>query len=205
MSRNPIPLAVCAGLAILALSACSTAPGIRYYTLLSPALAAPAQPRDELIEVMPVRVPAQVDVQNLVVRQGAGELAPVERAQWIAPLPDEWRNALSVQLQQLLGARDVYGLPAAADLPVQRLRVVLQRFDAWPGHRVDVAALWSLVDASGQRTTCESRISERVAGDDAALVQGYQRAVAAIANQIADVARAQRAAVDADAIVSCPR
>lgn len=205
MSRNRMLLAICAGFALASLSACATGAGVRYYTLLSPVPAAPAQRGEVLIEVLPVRVPAQVDVQTLVVRQGAGELAPVERAQWIAPLPDEWRNALSAQLQQLLGARDVYGLPQAENAPVQRLRVVLQRFDAWPGHRVDVTALWSLVSADGTRTTCESRVSERVVGGDAALVQGYQRAVSAIAGEIADVARAQRGTGGGDATVSCPR
>jgi len=203
MSHHSIGQISVAGLALAALCACSALPSTRYYTLLAPVEGASAVHDDVLIEVLPVRVPAQVDVQSLVVRQGAGELAPVEGAHWIAPLPDEWRSALSAQLQQLLGARDVYGLPQAADAPVQQLRVVLQRFDAWPGHRVDVTALWSLVGVGGARITCESRISERVGGDYSSLVQGYQRAVSAIAVQIASVARAQRSAPES--AVSCPQ
>ena len=67
-----------------------------------------------------VRVPAQVDQPELVVRQGAGELALVETRQWIAPLKDEIRGALSAALTQRLHAHDVAGVSAPAPVPVQR-------------------------------------------------------------------------------------
>ena len=188
MRSSTSPIRVAASVAaVVALCACASAPTTRYYTLLAAAPPPKAGPSAMLIEVLPVRVPAQVDVQELVVRQGGGELARVEAAQWIAPLPDEWRAALSAQLQARLGARDVYGLPQEQAAPVRRVRLVVHRYDAWLDHRVDVAAHWSVSDVSGARITCDSRAIENTPAGIAGIVDGYQRALARIAAEIAAV------------------
>lgn len=186
----------------LALAACASAPAVRYYTLQAPA-PAPAQPTVAgsglWIQMLPVRVPAQVDVPELVVRQGAGQLARVETQQWIAPLPDEVRAALSQRVQDHLGARDVHGLGQVDPASVHRIRVVLTRFDAYPGDHVDVSASWTLNAAqTAVALTCATRVHQPVGAGYPALVAGYQRALAGIGDAIAGtIAAGAQRCVDA--------
>src|SRR3546814_20600554 len=70
--------------AALTTTACSS-DRTHFYTLLKPDTAAPAIAGGAAfaINVQSLRVPAQVDQPELVVRQGEGELALVETRQWI--------------------------------------------------------------------------------------------------------------------------
>lgn len=168
----------------LLLCACSSAPVVRYYTLQAPAQA-PSADRGQLIQVLPVQIPAQVDVPELVIRQGAGELARVETEQWIAPLHTELRAALSQHLQRKLGARDVEGLPQAEAKSVRRVRVVFTRVEAYFGHRAELEATWTVgtLQAPAQ-LTCSSRAQESAGAGYEALVTAYQRALARIGDDI---------------------
>lgn len=177
-------------LAAVLASACASAPPTVYYTLQA------AQPRsvsgagDFAIEVMPVSVPSQVDVPQLVVRRGPGELALLESRQWAAPLNREIRTALSEQLSATLGVADVYRLAAADGLPVLKIKVNVSRFEAWPGQQTVVGATWSISQGAGDNTpsrtlTCTTQISQPVGSDYDALVAGYQRAVQALGAEIA--------------------
>jgi uncharacterized lipoprotein YmbA len=178
-------------LASALLAACAGAPPIVHYTLL----AAPPQAVDTAgagfaIEVMPVGVPSQVDVPQLVIRRGPGELAIVESRQWAAPLHRELRAALSEQLSAALGVTDVYRLSAADGLPVLRIKVNVSRFEAWPAQQTIVAATWSVsqaahAEAPAQTLTCSTQISQPVGADYDELVVGYQRAVQALGAEIA--------------------
>ena len=173
-------------LAVVALTACaSSAPAVRYYTLQAPAQAG-ASDSGLLIQVLPVQVPAQVDVPELVIRQSAGQLARVESEQWIAPLHAELRGALSLYLERKLGARDMQGLPPADAAKVRRVRVAFTRFEAYLDHRVDVDATWTLSAlGEGAPLTCSSLVRESVKAGYPALVAGYQRALAQIGDDIA--------------------
>ena len=193
-SRAPSRAAVLMLAALL--SACASGGSVRYYTLVSPMQGAtlPSPPpasapaRVLAVEVLPVRVPATVDVQTLVVRQGNGALAHLETARWSGPLPDELRSAVSTQLQARLGARDVYGLPSPSSppaTPVPRVRIVLQRLDAWPSNRIDLEAQWR-IESGDAGVQCATRISQPIAATGAeAIVDGYQRAIAMLATQMA--------------------
>ena len=84
-----------AGALALALAGCASAP-LHYYTLVAPpgAAGATAAPAPYPFELLPVSVPAQVDVPQLVVREGGQGMLPLQDQRWIAPLGDEIRGAL---------------------------------------------------------------------------------------------------------------
>lgn len=177
--------------AVLALAACASAP-MHYYTLIAPAQdqASAAPPAPFQFELLPVGVPAQVDQPQLVVRQGAQGAAVLDNERWIAPLADEVRGALSADLARRLNTQDISGLPATGK-PVLRVRVDLRRFDSVPGDYALIEATWSLHALNGGATlACTSRISEPVGAGYDALVAGHQRALAALAAQIAGAAPA---------------
>jgi len=141
------------------------------------------------IAVLPVTIPAQVDRPQMVVREGGGSVALLEGEQWIAPLGDEIRSAISQGLTQRLGVEDVYGLARDPDTPMYRINVDIRRFESVPGQYTFLAAAWSVhADAGkGATTACTSRVREAVGPGYAALAQGHQRGLQALAGDIAGV------------------
>lgn len=181
--------------ATLALGACASAP-LHYHTLVAPA-DEPAVGRASsapslAFELLPVSVPAQVDQPQLVVRQGRQGVLLLGSERWIAPLGDEVRGALSVDLARDLHSQDVSGLPDSGK-PALRVKLDLRRFDSQPGGYALIEGSWSVrvLHAVPERAlTCTSRVREPVGPGYDALVQGHQRALATLAAQIAAVARA---------------
>jgi len=173
-------------LPLICLVACASAPP-RYYTLAAPRPPVVAAGAPRWVDVMPVGVPAQVDVPQLVVRRSAGELSLLERQQWAAPLREEIRTALVGELASQAGLRDVHGLPAPAAVPLYRLKLDLQAFETLPGQVVRWEAVWSLRGIAGSTLalTCVFAAEEPAAGDYAAAVGGHQRLLQRLARQIA--------------------
>jgi hypothetical protein len=199
-------LRACAPLAVLALSACaSTQQATSYYTLMPDSSAAAATSDNSYqIEVMPVEIPLQVDVAQMVVRSGNGELVPVDTRRWIAPLGNEIRNSLSWQLTHALGVRDVSGFGRSNSAPVYRVNLRVQRFDSAPGSYARIDALWSVRNSNGDAAVavCSSSANINVGSGYPALAQGHQQAIAQIAGEIAASIRAARSSSTAPACVS---
>ncbi len=189
----PVGLSAVALAAALTLNACASAP-MHYYTLVSPAVqpAAATQPAPFVIDVLPVGIPAALDQQEMVVRQGDSGVAVLDNERWAAPLGDEFRAALSAQLVHRLGTQDIAGLTHPSSQSVLAIKVQIRRLDAWPGHAMLLVADWSLGfarDPNGARLTCHSQLQEAATGGYAELVGAQQRAIARLAGHIADDAR----------------
>lgn len=186
-----------------ALAGCSNAP-LRFYTLVKPATDKTAASTSAyVIEVLPVTVPSQVDQPQLVIRQGDGELALAESRQWVAPVSDEIRAALSAELSAKLGVVDVYRAAQPAGLQVYHVRADVRRFESSLSHKASIEMLWSIQppQKDAKPHACLSRVEEPVTSGYAALVEGHQRALAKIAGQIAQVLQASAAGT---ASVGCP-
>jgi uncharacterized protein len=174
-------------LALMALlTACSHQP-LRFYTLVSPAVAegttAEAGP---LFDLLPVAVPAQVDVPQLRVRRGAAELCLLEGHHWAAPLPEEIRAALARRLGERYHARDLRRQPGPIDAEVAQIRVDVQRFEVQPEGRLQVEALWTVL-RGGTALRCHSRLTRVTGPAPEAWVLGYQSALAEMADGIGAV------------------
>lgn len=190
-------------LAVL-LSACATAQ-TQFYTLIPPAPS--TQSGDAAaamqIDVLPVEIPQQVDRPQMVVRESSGKIVPVETRRWIAPLATEIRGALSADLTHALGAMDVHGISAAPQLPTYQVALKILRFDSALGAYARVDALWSIRRSGKDESsvTCASNISETIAPGYGELADGHQRAIAAIADAIAN---SIRTAQQQHAALACP-
>ena len=204
----------------MALAGCASAP-MHYYTLMAPAAESADEPMPPAaesagastaaadqgaaglpFELLPVSVPAQVDVPQLVVREGGQGVAMLEGRRWIAPLGSELRGALSADLARQLHSQDVSGLPGNQQ-PLLRIKLELHRFDSQLGGYALIEAGWSvhvLHAAHGGTLACSSRVREAVGPGYDALVQGHQRALAQLAAQIAGAARA----LGRDEVPTCP-
>lgn len=181
-------------LTALLLNGCASAP-VQFYTLVKPQTAATSTQDALLIDVQPVRVPSQVDVPQLVLRQGSGQVALAESHQWIAPLADELRDALAAELSSQLGARNVSGAARNAGVQAYRVQLDIQRFDSRLGDAAVIDALWTLRAPKKEAAPllCSTQIEEPARGDYAALVEAHQRAITRIATAIAAAIRVQQA------------
>lgn len=180
--------------ATLLMTACASAP-THYYTLVPPASDSGMQSSDSApslpFELLAVDIPAQVDQPQLLVRQGGQGVALLGSERWIAPLGDEVRAALSVDLAHALHSQDVSGLPGN-DKPTLRVKLDVRRFDSQPGSYALIEGAWSVRLMHGEHpgvVACTSRVSETVAPGYDALVQGHQQAIRELAVQIAAAAR----------------
>lgn len=184
------------------LAACASAP-VHYYTLMPAADRAQAAPAsaDFQFELLPVGIPAQDDVPQLVVRQGGQSVFLLNGERWAAPLTDEVRAALAIEIARRAHAQDISGAAPARGKPVLRIKVDLRRFDSVPGSYALIEATWTIRQLSSQATlTCSSRISQSAGQGYAGLVAAHQRALASLAGQIASAAPA----LAAGRVPSCP-
>jgi hypothetical protein len=181
---------------VLSLAACASAP-VHYYTLVPPASSGGTEAGNahETValpfELLPVNVPAQVDQPQLVVRRSGEGMVPLNGERWIAPLTNEVHAALALDLARRLGSPDVSGL-ADTGKPSLRIKVDLRRFESVPGQYALIESGWSirvLHAAEDRSVACSSRVSETIGPGYDALVQGHQRALAKLSDQIAATAR----------------
>jgi hypothetical protein len=193
---NPMTIRSLAIFATLGLAACTSAP-THYYTLVPPAtdstartnVAAPAFQ----FEMLPVRIPVQVDQPQVVVNHGRGALAILETERWSAPLADEFHDALANQMELKLGTRDLAGFPKISGLPILALQTDVRRFDSLAGQYALIDVVWSISlrsDGEKRRSlTCSSVIRQPAGTQVQDLVVAHQQAIGQLANTIAGTAR----------------
>jgi uncharacterized lipoprotein YmbA len=142
------------------------------------------------IDVRPVGVPVQADRQPLVLRSGSA-ISLIENERWAAPLGDELRSAMSARLTHELGTEDVGEHALASDIPVLRIRIDVQRFDAVFADHVSIDAAWTMRSARGDRpdVVCSSEQRVAVGSGYDALVEGYQALLDGLTANIASSAR----------------
>ncbi|MED5620659.1 PqiC family protein [Ideonella sp. BN130291] len=201
----PLPSLCRAALSVLALLAgCASRPGIEYHTLMSPAEAAPAAPASGLRFRIdsPVVVPSQVDQPQVVLRNPDGTVQVMEQQRWVAPLADEWRDAIAERLARRLGAIDVSRLANASEAPMVRLQLELQRFDSVPGGQAVQQALWSLrrPGEAAAALTCQVAAAEAGGNSVATLAAAHRR----VAMRLADGMAAALQALQQGRPASCP-
>jgi uncharacterized lipoprotein YmbA len=186
--RRQAWICVAAGLLV----GCASSQAIHFHTLMPTAEPKNAKPPRAtfLIEVRPVGVPAQADRQPLALRRGS-TISLIENERWAAPLGDELRSAMSVRLTQELGTEDIGDHAVSSDIPVVRIRIDVQRFDAVFADYVSIDITWTMRSARGDRhdVVCSSEQRVAVASGYDALVEGYQQLLDGLAANIASSAR----------------
>lgn len=175
-------------LAVIALMAACASTPLHYHTLVPAAGNAVPAPssRPYGIVVERVTVPADVDRVEMIVRRSDGEIALIENEVWLAPLADELKSALLVEIQRRLASSDPPGQGRV--LSQISIGVDIQRFESAPGRYARIEATWHLRARTVKDElvlSCSTATVEPVGKGYVALVQGHQRAVALIGDQIA--------------------
>ncbi len=185
-------------LALIALLAgcAASQPQTSFHTLMPSADATVAPlpgPARLALRIAPVRVPAQVDQPQWVVRGADGSVQVLEQQRWLASPGDEFRDALADRLVRRLGALDLSRAgTAAAGLPVWQVQLELLRFDSVAGKEAVQQSTWSLrnPDAAAPALSCRSLVREPATDGYAALAAAHRAALARTADHIAEALRA---------------
>ncbi|HEY3805318.1 MAG TPA: PqiC family protein [Kofleriaceae bacterium] len=184
---------------LILLIGCRSAPST-YYTLVSSAPEQRAAVSDALqLEVLPVDVPPDVDRAEIVVRQGADHVTPVETRLWISPLKLEIRRAFSDDLTHELGVRDVANVTAQQGIPTYRVKLSVQRFESVLDDHALIEAISTVREAGGSTPVlvCSHRARQPASRGYDALAEAHQLALAAIAKQVAADVKSVSAAAPA--------
>jgi uncharacterized protein len=166
---------------------CTSAP-VRYYTLTAPADKALSASETTLaIDVRVAHTPRQLNRAELMVRTGPSEVTLLENERWASPVNDELKDALRLELDRRLpsGFTRAYAR-LTLDLDVQRLEAELGRYAL-------IEATWrATLSSTNERTNaaaataCTFQANEKIEPGYAAIVEGYQREVGALADAIVD-------------------
>jgi len=190
--------------ALLALGACSLSapPPIRLHTLM-PAEPTPREPavagRVPLyVSLEPIRLPAQVDQPQWLVRLPDESLASLEQERWASPLGDELRQALLEQLAARFGVVEGRSSAPGAVAPL-RVALELRRFDSIPGREARIESIWTVAGPAAA-LRCTLLVREAAPGGTTELAAAHRRAVARLAGAIG----ASLVAVPPAAAPACP-
>jgi uncharacterized protein len=166
---------------------CTSAP-IRYYTLTPPAdRDASAGDTGLVVEVRVTHIPQQLQHSELMVRTGPTAVTLLENERWASPLKEEIKESLRLELLRRLarsaGPSSVYA-KLSLDLDVQQ-------FEAKFAQRAGLEASWRATliptdpKAPDTRTaTCTFHAESEIQGGYDAIVEAYQRDIAALAAAI---------------------
>jgi uncharacterized protein len=182
---NPVRLSLLIPLT-LACCGCASAP-VSYYTLIPPAPASNAAPSGSccVVEIRSVRIPTEVDRQEIVTRRSDQQLTVLSNELWVAPLSEEVRSALLIDIRgELPDAQSGQGTSARKFV----VFVDVTRFESEPSQYALIEAEWRVEPADALKSTapvCKTRAQVTVAGGVSGLVQGYQQAMLKVASSIA--------------------
>ena len=191
--------------AALLSTGCASTPQTHWHTLLPANLGAAvrgggaAAPTPIAISVAPVRVPAQVDRAQWLVRLPDDSVAVLEQERWASPLPDEIRLALVASLAARDGAVEA---PVGPNQPPStRVAVDVRRFESLPGRESRIEGTWTLSPAAdGTPARCDFLYREpAAAGGFDAIADGHARAVMRLAAAIGDGLQKRAACPASDA------
>lgn len=195
----PLALSAAMSAAMLALAislagCASPAPPLRLYALataLPPGVAAPATPATGgTWQLAPLRLPAYLDRDSLLLPAGGSQLQPLDGHRWAEPLRDALPRLLQEDLRTLRGPARVWAAPLPAGLLINRqLAVELLALDVTPDRAgVHLRARWTLADPTGALPPQVGQADLRVAAtgnEPGALVAAHRLALWQLAERIA--------------------
>jgi uncharacterized lipoprotein YmbA len=175
---------------LLGLVACGSAPPVHFQTLMPAEIGVRASVPGQspvAITLENIRLPAQVDQPQWLVRLPDDSLAVLEQERWASPLRDEFRQALLEELLSRYGVIDVR-TRGTDRVPVIRVAVDVRRFDSIPGREARTEGSWSLLSsaANARASRCEWLLREPAVAGMPALAEAHRRAIVRLGDAIGD-------------------
>lgn len=184
---------------IVALSACSSSPPVRYFSL-SPIDAEFRKDTDDavMLGLGPFRMPDYLNRSQIVTRGANSEMQVDEFSRWSEPLATSLLRIVSTNVDNLLPGVVVVVFPYDSFVRDQvgyRLVGDINRFEADHRGRIVLEVQWGVADADGQivvpvrRNRYEAQATaegQPTAGDPGAVAAAMNEALAQFSRDIAD-------------------
>ncbi|WP_075256606.1 PqiC family protein [Herbaspirillum camelliae] len=183
----------------LLLTACNSVATTRYHTLSNhdgraSKVASSVTNQDGeaiVIEVLPVHTADALASAQLMLRSRNGGMESSAADRWTTPLPQELRTAISLGLQERLGAVDSYGVPGAERLKRLQVSIALARADVSTNGYFSAVVQWTVRAMPSEEVLIgRTNINLDIADDADGQVIAFQRLSNSV---VADVAVAVRA------------
>lgn len=194
-----------AAIMLAGLAACAT-DADRYYSLQPAASSGANQTGSQngfnyVVSVQPVKVPAQLDRSQIVLKGRSGDVSVLNASMWASTLPDELRLAVSSVLTQRLGVPDLPLFAVPEGLRVWVVNLDVQRFDSVYNAASVIDVTWRLqqhVAATEKSFTlvCRATISRSVESGLEPLIEAHRNSVQVLAGLIAQQISAAQAQPD---------
>ncbi len=182
-------------LILFLLTACSTTPVVRYYTLnpfsdmkrdISHAVSG-----DTLaVGVGPVEFPKFLDRPQIVTRKSQHRVEVSEFHRWAGSFSEDFLRVLAKNISMLLPSDRVAAHPWTDQFsPTYSIQLILEQFDGRFDGDVVLNVTWSVWDQkdTNQAIFKHTRIKEPISGDDYdALVAAQSRAIGTLSRAIVD-------------------
>ncbi len=183
---------------VAALAGCSRSPRANFYILEPTAKAETAVPATNAptVAIAAITLPEIVDRPQLVVRVDGSRVDILEMHRWAEPLKSGITRLLAENLSRLLGLDHVSLYPQNnAGETDYRIFVDIRRFES-TADSVTVDSFWTIRRSTQEsQKTGRSQIHEPRGGEGfETLVSAYNRALAAVSNDIARAIRSEWAA-----------
>jgi uncharacterized protein len=178
---------------LLGLTACSSAPSPKFYTLnpsvnKSIAVSTQKNTASYSVAVGPVTLPAIVDRTQIVLNSGPNRVTISEQSRWAEPLKENIPRVIAGDLAQLLGNDRVFAHPQAfVSDPDYRVLANIYRFDSIHGDAAVIDLQWIIRSKNnGAQIGGRTIRRETANGNDFdSLVAAHERALAEVSREIA--------------------
>ena len=164
-----------------------------HYDLKSPSMVTASQPvrasTPMAYMISSVTVPEPLDINALVVRQPNDSLLVLSHDQWVAPLSQVVRSAVSTTLTDEISMPPLQGVMITASphkANIMDVLVDVQAFDLLPAKQAKLGVLWRIDfnDKAKKVLTCYSVQREAVGPGVLALVTAQQTNLQKVAKEI---------------------
>ena len=185
-------IALCA--IMLTISACSTTPPARFYTLhINPAdvqKRESAKPETSLrIGVGPLNLPRYLDRLQIVTRDEQDQLVLAEFDQWAEPLSDAMVREVTQGLSRAFNHHAFYAYPWNAFGAMDyRIVINIMQFDGQLGDHLETDVRWVVIDEKTNKTIVEAQAQWQLTMDAADYASVNRAMNASVTKMVEEIA-----------------
>ncbi len=182
-------------LMVFLLTACSTTPAVKYYTLnplseMQPDVSQGVSGYSLAIGVGPVEFPKFLDRPQIVTRKSQHRVEVSEFHRWAGSFSEDFLRVLAKNISMLLPADRIAAYPWTDRFsPTFRIPLTVEQFDGQLGGNVVLNVTWSVwhQNDTNEPVIKHTRIKEVISGDDYdELVEAQSRAIGALSRAIVE-------------------
>jgi uncharacterized protein len=162
----------------------------KFFTL-SPVDVAAAPPLPIILGLGPINMPAYLDRNSVVIRNGPNEMDISAVDRWAEPLSANFSRTLTEDLSRMLAPRQIVQFPWYSPIPDYQVEIYVYRFEADSTGTAVLSGKWTIRNPLDHKTldSSDMNISQPVAKGDGGGAAALSRALGQLSTEIATAIR----------------